>query len=162
MVFFLRKEKSILRWITRSIGLALPCNCGPRRARLVNTIYWCTDDPNRPKSYDDGVPVTIGGGAEGDLLMIPGPLGVRWRDRLLPRLETGELAGYDLATPYRVKRWVDLAPRLEGDSFIKLYTHGAQERNSSALLGGGLKAGVRPLAAEAARNHAAADGLAIC
>jgi len=133
----------------------MPSGDSPTQARLVNTIYWCNDDPNRPKSYDDGVPVTFGGAIEGDLLMIPGPLGVRWRDRLLPRLETGELAGYDLATPYRVGRWVVLSPRIGADSFIKLYTHGAQERNSSALLGGGLKAAFDLLVAEATRRGCA-------
>ena len=87
--------------------------------------------------------------------MIPGPLGLRWRDRLLPRHETGELAGYELATPYRVRRWVALSPRIGADSFIKLYTHGAQERNSSALLGGGLKAAFDLLVAEATRRGCA-------
>jgi hypothetical protein len=116
----------------------MPSGDSPTQARVVNTIYWARGSANRPKSYDDGVAVTRGGGIEGDLLMIPGPFGIRWRDRTLPRLETGELAGYDLATPYRVTRWVDLSPRIGADAFIKLYTHGAQERNSSALLDGGL------------------------
>jgi hypothetical protein len=116
----------------------MPSGDSPTQARVINTIYWCTGNTDRPKSYDDGVAVTRGGGIEGDLLMIPGPFGIRWRDRALPRLETGELAGYDLATPYRVKRWVDLSPRVGADAFIKLYTHGAQERNSSALLNDGL------------------------
>ena len=45
----------------------------------------------------------------------------------------------DLPTPYRVRRWLDLAPRIGKDIFIKLYTHGTQERNSEALLlNGGL------------------------
>ena len=87
--------------------------------------------------------------------MIPGPLGIRWRDRLLPRLETGELSGYDMATPYRVKRWVDLSPRIGADSFIKLYTHGAQERNSSVLVGGGLKAAFDLLVEEAGQRGCA-------
>ena len=47
------------------------------------------------------------------------------------------------------------SPRIGADSFIKLYTHGAQERNSSALLGGGLKAAFDLLAAEAARRGCA-------
>jgi len=130
----------------------MPSGDSPTQTRLVNTIYWCTDDPNRPKSYDDGVPVTSGGGVEGDLLIVPGPLGIRWRDRLLPRLETGELSGYDAATPYRVKRWIELSPRIGADSFVKLYTHGAQERNSSALLGGGLEKAFDLLAAETDRR----------
>jgi hypothetical protein len=49
-------------------------------------------------------------------------------------METGELASYDLPTAYRVDRWLRLAPRIGGDIFIKLFTHGAQERHSSALL----------------------------
>ncbi len=133
----------------------MPSGDSPTQARLVNTVYWCNGDPNRPKSYDDGVPVIFGGGIEGDLLMIPGPLGIRWKDRVLPRLETGELSGYDMATPYRVKRWVELSPRIGGDSFIKLHTHGAQEQNSSGLLGGGLRALFDLLVAEAGRRSCA-------
>jgi hypothetical protein len=118
----------------------------------VNTIYYCNGDADRPKSYDHGVPVTPGGGVEGDLLMISGPLGMRWRDRLLPRLETGELRYGNVATPYRVRRWVELAPRIGTDSFIKLFTHGAQERNSSALLHGVLESAFNLLVEEAARR----------
>jgi len=81
--------------------------------------------------------------------MIAGPLGVRF-DRLpLPRLETGELAGYDLPTPARVRRWFDLAPTIGDDLFLKLYTHGAQERNYEPLLGGALSNMFRCLAEEA-------------
>jgi hypothetical protein len=72
------------------------------------------------------------------LLMIPGPLGIRWAERFLPRIEKGEVAGYDLPSPYRVQRWLAFAPRVGQDIFIKLFTHGTQERNLSALLAGGL------------------------
>jgi hypothetical protein len=106
---------------------------------VVNQIYWCANNSgDRPKSYDRGVEATVGGGQRGDLLMIPGPLGVRFGERLLPRLETGEIAGYDMPTPARVRRWLNLAPVIGEDIFLKLYTHGAQERNSEPLLGGGL------------------------
>ena len=47
----------------------------------------------------------------------------------------GEIAFNDPPTPYRVKRWLDLAPRVGGDIFLKLYTHGAREDNADALLG---------------------------
>ena len=56
----------------------------------------------------------------------------------MPRVETGEIAGYDLPTPSRVRRWFDLAPTIGEDLFLKLYTHGAQERNLEPLLNGGL------------------------
>jgi hypothetical protein len=125
------------------------------QARLVNTIYYCNGDPDRPKSYDYGTPVTPGGGVEGDLLMIPGPIGMRWRDRWLPRLETGEVRRGNVATPYRVRRWVDLGPRIGTDSFIKLFTHGAQERNSSALLRDVLESAFNMLVEEADRRGCA-------
>ena len=89
----LNDEIQILAGLGCYADFTMPSGDSPTQARLVNTIYWCNDDPNRPKSYDDGVPVITGGGIDGDLLMIPGPLGIRWRDRLLPRLETGELSG---------------------------------------------------------------------
>jgi len=145
----LNDEILILRDLGCYADFTMPSGDSPTQARMINTIYWASDDPSRPKSYDSGVPVTVGGEMKGDLLMIPGPIGIRWRDRLLPRLETGELSGGNVATPYRVKRWVDLAPRIGGDIFIKLFAHGAQERNSSVLLGGELKSALDLLVAEA-------------
>ena len=69
--------------------------------------------------------------------MIPGPLGLRWRER---RIERGEIAGYDMPTAYRIARWLAIAPRVGNDIFIKLFTHGAQERNLIPLLQSGLSA----------------------
>jgi hypothetical protein len=84
--------------------------------------------------------------------MITGPIGVRFGERLLPRLETGELAGYDMPTPSRIRRWFDLAPTIGEDVFLKLFTHGAQERNLEPLLGGSLGNLFRWLAEEAERR----------
>lgn len=151
----LNDEIRILRNLSCYADFTMPSGDSATQARLINTIYWCTGDPNRPKSYDRGVPVTVGGDIEGDLLMIPGPLGIRWRDRLLPRLETGELSCGNLATPYRARRWVELAPRIGVDTFIKLYTHGAQERNSFVLLRNGLKSVFALLVAEAKQRGCA-------
>jgi hypothetical protein len=148
----LNDEIRLLRDLGCYADFTMPSGDSPTQARLVNSIYYCKGDPHRTKSYDEGVPVTPGGGVEGDLLLIPGPLGMRWRDRLLPRLETGELRFGNVATPYRVRRWVDLAPRIGGDSFIKLFTHGAQERNSCALLAGLLESAFNLMVEEAARR----------
>jgi hypothetical protein len=149
----LNDEILILRELGCYADFTMPSGDSPTQARMINTIYWSSDDPDRPKSYDGGVPVTVGGEIKGDLLMIPGPIGIRWRNRLLPRLETGELSRGNVATPYRVKRWVDLAPRIGGDTFIKLFAHGAQERNSSVLLGGELESTFDLLVAEANRRR---------
>jgi hypothetical protein len=104
---------------------------------MVNTIYWATDDPDRPKSHDLGVPVTRGRRTAGDLMMIPGPLGVNvreWTRPRIPRLECGEIAGHALPSRHRVKLWMRTAPRIGGDLFLKLFAHGAPEKNAIPLL----------------------------
>jgi len=135
----LRGEIALLRDLGCYADFTMPSVPSPTQSRIVNQIYWCTANPDRaPRSFDHGVAAAPRGGRQGDLLMIPGPLGIRSGDRLLPRLETGEIAGYDLPTRARVRRWFDLAPMIGDDLFLKLYTHGAQERNMEPLLGGGL------------------------
>lgn len=135
----LNGEIALLRDLGCYADFTMPSLPSATQGRIVNQIYWCKNDPgNRPKSFDRGIEAAVGGGRQGDLLMITGPLGVRFRGRALPRLETGEIAGYDLPTPLRVRQWFDLAPTIGGDLFLKLYTHGAPERNLEPLLGGGL------------------------
>ena len=85
--------------------------------------------------------------------MITGPLGVRFRSSLKPRMETGEIAGYDPPTPARARQWFDLAPMIGEDIFIKLYTHGGADRNLYPLLDGGLAKLYSCLAEEAARRN---------
>ena len=135
----LNNEISLLRDLGCYADFTMPSGASPTQARLINTIYWAVDDPHKPKSYDTGVPVTPGSTATGDLLMIPGPFGMRWAQRVMPRIEYGELCSYDPATEYRVRRWLELAPRIGDDIFLKLFTHGTQERHSHYLLEGGLE-----------------------
>ena len=130
----LNNEITLLRDLGCYADFTMPSGNSPTQSRMVNTIYWVTDDPLRPRSYDRGAPVSPGVPGHGDLLMIPGPLGLRWTERWIPRLESGELAHQDLPTPYRVRRWLDLAPRIGNSVFIKLYAHGALEKNAAALL----------------------------
>ena len=130
----LNNELTLLRDLGCYADFTMPSGSSPTQSRIVNTIYWATDDPLQPRSFDTGIPVRPGAPGSGDLLLIPGPLGIRWAERFIPRLETGELASQDLPTPYRVRRWLELAPRIGNNIFIKLYTHGALERNTQALL----------------------------
>ena len=97
----------------------------------------------------------MGGSVEGDLMLIPGPLGFNWYGRrrwLVPRLETGELASYSPPTAHRARLWLRFAPRISDNIFIKLFTHGAQERNSQELLGGALDLTLQYFKAECARQ----------
>jgi hypothetical protein len=128
-------ELQLLRDLGCYADFTMPSLPSATQSRIVNRIYWTTGDPARPRGFDSGIFATPGGGTQGDLLMITGPTGLRFRDRLIPRLETGELSHYDQPTPYRVERWLSLAPRLGEDIFLKLYGHSAREDNAAALLG---------------------------
>ncbi len=149
----LNGEIALLRDLGCYADFTMPSLPSATQGRIVNQIYWCTNNPgNRPKSFDHGIEATVGGGKCGDLLMVTGPLGVRFEGRLTPRLETGELAGYDPPAISRVRRWFDLAPAIGEDIFIKLYTHGAAEWNLKPLLNGELANLFDRLAEEASRR----------
>ena len=128
-------ELQLLRDLGCYADFTMPSVPSRTQSRIVNQIYWTNGDPKKPRGFDKGVPASIGGGKQGDLLMVNGPLGIRYQDRLIPRLETGEISCYDAPTPYRVQRWLSLAPQLGDDIFVKLYGHSAREDNASALLG---------------------------
>ena len=146
----LNGEIALLRDLGCYADFTMPSLPSASQGRVVNQIYWCTNNPdNRPKSYDRGIEASVGGGRRGDLLMITGPLGLRFGGRLMPRVETGEIAGYDMPTPTRVSQWFDMAPTLGDDLFLKLYTHGAPERNREPLLNGGFANLYKWLAEEA-------------
>ena len=135
----LNGEIALLRDLGCYADFTMPSAPSATQGRVVNQVYWCTSNPdNRPKSFDRGIEATIGGGRRGDLLMITGPVGLRFGERRLPRLETGEIAGYDPPTPSRVRQWFDQAPTIGDDMFLKLFTHGAADRNREPLLNGGL------------------------
>ncbi len=134
-------ELQLLRDLGCYADFTMPSLPSPTQSRIVNQIYWTTGDPTKPRGFDTGIEATPSGGRKGDLLMVTGPTGLRYRDRLVPRLETGELAHYDQPTPYRVQRWLSLAPRIGDDIFLKLYGHTAREDNAAALLGSDSKPG---------------------
>lgn len=125
----------------------LPSAPSPAQTRRVNSIYYALDDPERPRSHDDGIELRVGGTTQGDLMLIQGPLAVSWpggRFGVMPRLETANLAGTRPAAPQRrVAAWVGARVCVAGRPdwvFVKAYTHGCDERNRPALLGPGAEA----------------------
>lgn len=135
----LNGEIALLRDLGCYADFTMPSIPSPTQGHVINQIYWCTNNQDgRPKSFDQGIRAEPGKGRQGDLLMITGPVGVRFGGRRMLRVESGEVAGYDMPAPARVKQWFDVAPQIGDDIFIKLYTHGAVERNLEPLLRDGL------------------------
>jgi len=107
--------------------------------RQFNSIYYASDNPERPKSYDRGELAAVGKQNQSGLLIVQGPL--------VPHLTTGkrrlamddgDLAASRRYTPDRLDRWVNQGIHVQGRPdrvFIKLHSHGAPEANREAMLG---------------------------
>jgi hypothetical protein len=133
----LNNELILLRELGCRADFTLPSAPSACQTHTVNTIYWAIDDPQQPKSHDRGIPLAAGSAPPPEaLLMIQGPLTVRTHPRykVVPTLDVGELAGYALPSPARAHAWLRAAPRVGNHVFVKLYGHGAQERNGPPLL----------------------------
>jgi len=113
------------------------------------SIYYATDDPQRPKSYDTGTDVEKGRPPSGDLMIFQGPgdlsgvppslarLGplVRLVDRL--RL-TCAVDRHLPPWPGRIERWVRANVHVKGRPewvFVKVHTHGARPENFQSYFG---------------------------
>ena len=119
----------------------LPSAPSETQTRKVNSIYYATDDPLRPKSHNDGRDLARGKGVEGDLLIMQGPLALNWKNRrwgLLPRIENADVRASYPPTDDRVDLWVRQHIHVHGQPnwiFVKVHTHGTQDRDIAALLG---------------------------
>jgi hypothetical protein len=137
----INNELVLLRELGCYADFTLPSAPSDTQTRTVNAIYYATDDPSRPKSHDTGVPVRVGGQPSGDLMIVQGPLGLNWHDRrfgIIPRIENADVRRACPPTPARVVAWVRTGIHVEGRPewvFIKVHTHGTQERDMDTLLG---------------------------
>jgi hypothetical protein len=109
---------------------------------MVNRIYYARSSAARPKSYNRGSEAAVNKQQQGDLLLLPGILGLRWKARkrrFFPAIETSDLDCGDEPFPGRIDYWVNNAVTVKGRPdwrFIKLHTHGAREDTWDSLFGG--------------------------
>src|SRR5690606_36455465 len=134
-------ELTVLRQEGCYADFTFPAAPDPCQPRIINRIYRATDDPERPKSHDTGERVRVGGSTDGVLMIIQGPLGLRWRSRkfgLLPRIENGDIRAVAPPSRDRIDAWVDTGIHVEGRpewTFVKIHTHGAEDCDIETLLG---------------------------
>ena len=134
-------ELIILREEGCYADFTLPASPDPCQTRTINKIYYATDDPRHPKSHDTGKRVRVGGTPVGDLMIIQGPLGFMWHNRkfgIIPRIENADVRASSPPTKARVDAWVDMGIHVLGKPewvFVKVHTHGTQERDMDTLLG---------------------------
>lgn len=136
--------------VNNEIALLKDCGCyadftfpslGIAQPAFVNKIYYVKDDPILPKSYEKGREVEAGREAYGDLLLVTGIIGLRWKSRIhkfKPSIEASNIGKSDRPFPERINYWVKNGIKIKGSPnwiFIKLHTHGAAEENWNSLLG---------------------------
>lgn len=137
----LNNELVLLRELGCYADFTLPSAPSDTQTHMINSIYYATDDPMRPKSHDRGEPVRVGGSPTGDLMIVQGPLGLDWKRRrfgLVPRIENADVRRACPPTRDRVDAWVRTGVHVEGRPdwvFVKIHTHGTQERDMDTLLG---------------------------
>ncbi|QMU62737.1 MAG: hypothetical protein GKR92_06995 [Gammaproteobacteria bacterium] len=123
------------------VDMTMPSAPSPTQTSKINSIYYATDDPEKPKSHNTGIDVQSGKSPCGDLMMVQGILGWDWTSRkwgVIPRIENSDIRSTQLPTKSRVDNWVRLAPTVKDRpewKFIKIHTHGTQEADMPVLLG---------------------------
>ncbi|WP_165967308.1 right-handed parallel beta-helix repeat-containing protein [Luteimonas aestuarii] len=134
-------ELIVLRETGCYADYTLPAAPDPCQTRTVNRIHYAKDDPCKPKSHDTGPRVRVGGREEGELMIVQGPLGFRWRSRkfgLIPRIENSDIRAVSPPSKDRIDAWVKTGIHVQGRpewTFVKIHTHGAEDCDMDTLLG---------------------------
>jgi len=124
---------------------------GRMQPSKVNSIYYATDDPSVPKSYDTGADVSVGVPATGDLMIFMGPgrrSGVPAALARVPGLVrvadwlfgTCAVEAHLPPWPERVERWIRASIHVRGRPdwvFVKVHMHGAVPANFMAYFDSG-------------------------
>lgn len=142
----LNNEITLLKDLHCYADFTLPAAPDSSQTKKINSIYYATDDPVRPKSHNDGVDVCLGGREAGDLMIIQGPLTLNWnKTRIpfiyLPKIENSDIRFEQPPVIARMKKWLKCNIHVKGKEdwvFIKVHTHGAQEDSMKVLLDGPL------------------------
>jgi hypothetical protein len=131
-------ELAILRKSGCFADFTLPAphmECNPA---MINSIYYANSTPERPKAYDTGVRVKVGGRPQENLMIVQGPLTPVFKNKM----PWGFRIYGDVATlspsldRRRVDTWVRTGISVEDKEdwvVIKTHTHGAT--SSQAVLG---------------------------
>ena len=138
-------EISILLELGCYADFTFPAMGQTAQPSLVNKIYYCIDDPNQPKSHDNGIISKVGYKQNDDELMIfEGPYVIDWSDwrfKTHPTFDDGNMYWEIPSTIERFENWLSANVHVKDRSnwvFVRPFTHGAdlsQEGAYSNILG---------------------------
>jgi hypothetical protein len=108
---------------------------------MINTLFYASDRPGRPKSHRTGMPVRVSGGLNHGLMIIQGPLFPHSANRRIRGLRVwGDTIGNSPVPVARVDAWVRTGIHVLGKRdwvFVKTHTHGAED--AGVVLGKGME-----------------------
>jgi hypothetical protein len=131
-------ELTILQKTGCYADFTMPSAPDPTQTKKVNSIYYAVDDQKKPKSHNTGKDARVYSKRQG-LLMVQGPISLNWRSRkwgIFPKIENGGLYENFPPNADRIAQWFDSCIHVKGAPahiFIKIYTHGCQEKNMKML-----------------------------
>lgn len=140
----INNEIEILQKTGCYADLTMPSAPDLTQTTKINSIYYAVENPDKPKSHNYGKDAEKGKNHRKGLLMIQGPLMLNWKKRkwgVFPQIENSSLSDDSPVSLGRIKLWLDANIHVKNSPnhiFIKLYTHGCQEKNLTYLLNKGL------------------------
>jgi hypothetical protein len=136
------QELAILKQTGCYADFTLPSAPTDCQTSMINSIYYAKDVAGQRKSHDTGIRARVGRPPPPDhLLMIQGPLSLDWQARrygVIPRIENSDLTAGRPPTARRLKQWMDVGVHVAGRpnwKFVKLHTHGCEDRNVDMCMG---------------------------
>ncbi len=100
----------------------------PAQPAKVNSLFYVTDDPLKPKSHNDGEDVLVGSVVNDRLMIFEGPIAMDWHGGL----EYAAIEADPRFSHERVDKWIKANIHVIGRPewvFVKVYSHGAQSKN---------------------------------
>lgn len=99
---------------------------------LINSIYYSTDDPLKPKSHDSGTLVEKSVQQAGDLMIVQGPLYPYFKSKMpwSLRVSGDEINGQSVVTKERIDACINTGISVKGKEnwvIVKMHTHGATD-----------------------------------
>lgn len=135
-------EISILKETGCYADFTFPAYLEQSQPKYVNNIFYVTDDPHKPKSHNSGQPARVGiDSAKYDLILVQGPMMLNWKRRKLgffPNIEDGNIHQGNLFNKAKIDLWINAGIHVQGKDdwiFVKIFTHGAPEKNYEPVLG---------------------------
>jgi hypothetical protein len=108
------------------------------QTRKINSIYYASSHPSKPKGHDTGIDARVGVTDTPGMLMMQGPLAINWSAPDHPRVENSNMTTRNWGRADRIRKWLDCNIHVKGRPdwlFVKLHTHGAIEKDFDGLFG---------------------------